>query len=131
MNKNLLSQCFIKEGKFKPKVLGEEVEIKIRELTISENQQFREILQDETKTQNDAMFYAVKCAMIEPKFFSDEELEKVNVVGFNLIREVFEEIPFIGKTKKEREIHIKHIAELMKKSEENQEENLEDIEAKK
>ena len=131
MNKNLLSQCFIKEGKFKPKTLGGETEIKIRELTISENQEFRKILRDESKLENDAMFYAVKCAMVEPKFFSDEEVEKLNVVGFNLIREVFEEIPLIGKTKKEREEYIKTIEKIIKQSQENQEEISEEIEVKK
>jgi hypothetical protein len=103
MSKNLLSPCFIKEVKFKPLSLGGTTEIIIRELNVSENQEFRKILQDETKTQTDAMYYAVSCVMVEPKFFTEKELEKLNVTGSNLIQEVFNEIPLIGKTKKERE----------------------------
>ena len=60
-----------------------------------------------------------------------EEVEKLNVVGFNLIREVFEEIPLIGKTKKEREEYIKTIEKIIKQSQENQEVISEEIEEKK
>ncbi len=116
MNKNLLSQCFIQEGKFKPKILGEKVELTIRQLTIAETQEFKEILKDENKTQKDAVYYAVKCAMVEPPFFSDEELKKLNVVGENLIFEVYGELPLIGKNKKERETYQKQIQELVQEA---------------
>ena len=131
MNKNLFSNCFIKEEKFKPIALGGNDEIIIRQLTISESQEFREILQDDTKTQNDAMFYAVKCSMVKPEFFTDEEIKKLNIIGFNLIKEIYSELPLIGKTKKEREEYTKNIEKLIKQSQENQEKVFEDIEEKK
>ena len=131
MNKNLFFNCFIKEEKFKPIALGGNDEITIRQLTISESQEFREILQDDTKTQNDAMFYAVKCSMVKPEFFTDEEIKKLNIIGFNLIKEIYSELPLIGKTKKEREEYTKNIEKLIKQSQENQEKVFEDIEEKK
>ncbi len=131
MNKNLFFNCFIKEEKFKPIALGGNDEITIRQLTISESQEFREILQDDTKTQNDAMFYAVKCSMVKPEFFTDEEIKKLNITGFNLIKEIYSELPLIGKTKKEREEYTKNIEKLIKQSQENQEKVFEDIEEKK
>ena len=131
MNKNLFFNCFIKEEKFKPIALGGNDEITIRQLTISESQEFREILQDDTKTQNDAMFYAVKCSMVKPEFFTDEEIKKLNIIGFNLIKEIYSELPLIGKTKKEREEYVKNIEKLIKQSHENQEKVFEDIEEKK
>lgn len=131
LNKNLFSQCFIKKGTFKPVSLGGEEEISIRELNINEVSEFRNILQDESKTHNDAMYYAVKCAMVEPQFFSEEELESLNATGLSFIQEVFNEIPLIGKTKKEREKYFKTIEELSKKSQDDEEkEESEDIEKK-
>lgn len=105
MSKNLLASCFIKEGKFKPLSLGGETEITIRELIISENEEFRRLLVEEN--QKVAMYYAVKCAMVEPSFFTDKELEKINATGYALIQEVFNEIPLIGKNKKEEKTILK------------------------
>jgi hypothetical protein len=118
MNKNLLSQCFIKQGTFKPVSLDSTIEVTIRELKISENEEFRKILTDDTKTQKDAMFYAVKCSMIEPKFFSDEDLENLSMTGFNLITEIYNEIPLIGKSKKERAQYFTAIEKLIAKQQE-------------
>lgn len=131
LNKNLFSQCFIKKGTIKPISLGGESEISIRELNINEVSEFRKIISDESATQNDAMFYAVKCAMVEPEFFSDEQLKELNATGLALIQEVFNEIPLIGKTKKEREKYFKTIEDLAKKSQETTTENLEESEEKK
>lgn len=131
MNKNLLSQCFIREEKFKPNILDGKIEITLRELKISENQKFREILLDETKTQDDAVFYAVSCSMVEPKFFTEKELEELNTTGFNLIKEIFEEIPLIGKTTKERDEYKETIKRIIEQSQKNKEEVLEDTLEKK
>lgn len=130
MSKNLLSLCFIKEGTFKPSSLGGSQEIKIRELTIAESEEFRNIFNDKTKTQRDAMFYAVKCAMVEPVFFSDEELEKLNITGLNLIQEIYGEIPLIGKTKKERDDYFKKIKETIEKNSSESKDEIEEAEKK-
>ena len=74
------------------------------------------------------MFYAVKCSMVKPEFFTDEEIKKLNITGFNLIKEIYSELPLIGKTKKEREEYVKNIEKLIKQSHENQEKVFEDIE---
>ena len=118
MSKNLLSQCFIKEGKFKPQILGGETEITIRELLVSEAEEFRRLLVEEN--QKSAMYYAVKCSMVEPSFFTDKELDKLNMIGATLIQEIFAEIPLIGKNKKEREDYFKKVEELTKAKIENE-----------
>lgn len=126
MSKNLLASCFIKEGKFKPKALGGNTEITIRELTIDENQELRRKFAEEE--QKDAILFAVKCSMVNPAFFSEEDLKKLNATGAALINEIFTEIPVIGKTKEEREEHFQALADLSKKQNEiNTEEESEDI----
>ena len=120
MAKGLLDNCFIKQAKFKPVSLNGS-EITIRELTIDENIRFRELLTE--NGHKDAMYYAVKCSMVEPSFFTDKELEKINATGYALINEVFNEIPLIGKSKKEREEYfekIKNILENQNPSEEDE-----------
>jgi len=119
MSKNILQDCFIKQEKFKPQVLGGDKAITIRELTIAEAQKYQEILRDENKTQEDAVFFAVKCSMIEPAFFSDDELKQLNSTGKNLIYEIHSELPIIGKSTKEREEYFKKLKEWSEKLSEN------------
>ena len=129
MSKNLLASCFIKEEKFKPKALGGNTEITIRELSIDETEKYLNILQEEN--QKDAIRYAVKCSMVEPKFFSDEELKKINATGQALIIEVFNEIPLIGKTKKEREDYFQKIKTITENQITESAEEVEEKEQKK
>lgn len=131
MNK-LLKDCFVKQEKFKPKSLGGETEITIRELTIAEAQEYQEMISGDEHTQQDAIFYAVKCSMVEPVFFTDEELEQLNATGRNLIYEIHGELPLIGKSTKEREAYFKRLEEYAKKlAEKSESETEEDEEEKK
>ncbi|WP_152017959.1 hypothetical protein [Aliarcobacter butzleri] len=125
MKKNLLDECFIKQGTFKPMVLGGKKEIIIRELTIAETQEFVKKNQEDSE---DAILYAVKCSMVEPSFFTEDELKKINATGYALIREIFAELPVIGKTKEEREEHFSRVRKIIEeqqqtdsKTEENEE----------
>lgn len=119
--KNILSNCFIKESKIKPEVLGGKLEITIRQLTAGEGLELEDIRRDPSSAQDDVVFYAVKCAMVEPTFFTDDELKKLNTTGRNLIYEIYGELPLIGKTKKEREEYLQRLEDLAKKIEENKE----------
>lgn len=123
MSKNVLAQCFIKEETFKPDSLGGKTPITVRQLKVEEGLQYQEIIRDPEKTQDDAINYAVKCAMVNPVFFSDEELENLNMQGYNLIREIHGMLPMIGMSSTEKKQYKKKIEELAKQLEEsNQEE---------
>ncbi len=129
MSRNILSECFIKKEKFKPETLGGKKEITLRQLTIAEHDKYLELINDENKTSRDAMYYAVSCCMVEPKFFTDEEFEDLSIVALNLIEEIYNEMPFIGKTKAEREKYLKDMKDFFKNNLE--EEKKEEVEEKK
>ncbi len=103
---DLLSSCFVKQATIKPVTLGGK-EITIRELTIAESREHARLL-DEV-SDKEAIYYAVKCAMVNPTFFTDDELKSLTIIGENLINEVYMEIPLIGKTKAQREAYFKEI----------------------
>ena len=111
--KNLLQNCFIKEGTFKSEVLNG-TKLKIKQLTVKEQFEYEKINRENPTDYNVAVKYAVKCSMVEPSFFTDDELEKINKVGFDLINEVFGEIPLIGKSLKERKEYFEMLDEYFK-----------------
>lgn len=112
MNTRGFDNCFLKTKKFRPKTLGGKREIEIRQLNIDEVLKSREIARDEDKTQKDFIFYSVKCAMVNPTFFTDEELKNINSTGLNLIEEIYQELPTIGMSEKERANYFKRIKEI-------------------
>ncbi len=128
MAKNILDLCLIKRGTFKPLALGGDIEITIRELTISETQEF--MRKREEGTQQDAINYAVSCSMVEPTFFTEEQLKDLNAVGFSLIQEIFSEIAVIGKTKKERAEHFAKLEKIIKEKQDSSQEEEVDFEKK-
>lgn len=128
MNKNILDMCLVKKGTFKPLSLGGDIEVTIRELTISETQEF--MRKREEETQQEAINYAVSCSMIEPTFFTPEQLKELNSVGFSLINEIFSEIAVIGKTKKERTEYFEKLEKLIKEKAESTEKE-EDVDLEK
>ena len=117
--KDLLSQCVTKTSTFKSS-LGE---IKLRQLTISESEEIAIIQNDTSKTMKDTMVHTLRCAMVEPTFFTDEELETLGTNGANFMREVFIEVPLIGMSKKEREDYNEKVKKFL---EENNKEISED-----
>lgn len=130
MSRNLLKDCFIKTEKIKPITLGGTKEITVRQLSAGEGLEYRSILRDKDKTQEDAIYFAVKCAMVEPTFFTDEELKNLNGVGRNLIYEIHEYLPKVGMTKKEKEDFDKKIKSLVKELENTSEPSEEETEKK-
>lgn len=117
----LLESCFVNEHKFNPLSLGGKKEITIRELTVFENAEHRKLLDDKNVKDEVAINYAVKCSMVDPIFFSDEELKQLSQQGQFLINEIYMEIPLIGKTKEEREAYFKAIQEHAQNNDESEE----------
>ena len=107
MSREIFAGCFIKEEVIKPQLLGGKKEITIRQLTVDEATKVQKLMAE--GNQKEAVHYSVKCSMVEPTFFTDEELEKLNTIGQALIFEIYSEIPVIGRTKKEKEDYKKQL----------------------
>jgi len=101
-----LNSCFVQEETFKPKCLNGE-EIKMRELNLAQNLHFRELLFE--KKDKEAMYFALKCAMIEPEFFKDEELKNLNATGEALLYELYMYLPVLGKSQLEKDKYYENI----------------------
>ncbi len=116
---NIFDKCFIKKLVFKPGSLGGEEEITIRQLTVGEVLEYQSMLRDDKKSQTEAMFYAVKCAIVEPAL-PEKSYEELNAIGNSLFLEVFSKMQTIGMTEQEEKQHFKNLEELAKKiSDEN------------
>ena len=71
-----LKLASVKTSTFKVPSLNN-YEILMKELTIAESNEFREIMSDENKKPIDAIMFACRCSCVEPTFFTDEELKKL------------------------------------------------------
>lgn len=95
------------------KFLGlEDSEVTLKELTMSETKEYNKI--KENKTLDEALLYACRCSMIEPPFFTDEELKVLNKEAQYIINDVSNKIPLIGKSEEEKEKYYKLLEELSK-----------------
>jgi len=56
--------------------------------------------------------FACKKVMVEPAFFSDDEVEALNGIGENIMNEIFFYIPTIGLTQKEKEDYREKVLKL-------------------
>lgn len=108
-----LKLASVKTSTFKVPSLNN-YEILMKELTIAESNEFREIMSDENKKPIDAIMFACRCSCVEPTFFTDEELKNLGVSGNNAVMEIWNEIPLIGKTKDEREEYHNKMSETLK-----------------
>jgi len=106
---DLLAKCLTQTEIFKSS-FGD---IKLRQLTISESEEVAKIQSDENKTVKDIMFHTLKCAMVEPKFFTDAELGTLGRKGQEFIYEVFNQIPLVGMSGKEKEEYQKKVKKFL------------------
>jgi hypothetical protein len=88
-------------------------EIVMRELTIEEAMVYTSMIKD-NKPIDEAIKYALNCSMVEPTMFTDEEIKKMNAVGFQGLNEIFTNIQVIGKTDEEKEAYFKKQSETLK-----------------
>lgn len=126
---DLLKKCLTQTSTFKSLVV--DAEVTIRQLTIAETERYNEIRLDFDKKQSDSMNYAVSCSMVEPTFFTDEELASLGKTGSAFIYEVFSQMPYIGMTEKEKKEYDKRLKELLKDDvKKDSEDSEEDVEKK-
>lgn len=129
--KDFLKILTVKTEEIEVESLGG-AKVLIKELTIAETKEFNNIARDTTKKQNEAAYYACKCCMVEPAYFTDEELKTLNKEAEAVIMEIYSKIPLIGKTKEEKEKYYKMIEKIMSNEtkEETKEESKETKEKK-
>ena len=121
---DLFNKCTTQTSVFKSS-FGE---IKLRQLSIAESEEVAKIQKDASKTLKDTMIYTLQRAMIEPTFFTDEELKDLGIKGQEFMFEVFSEVPLVGMSEKEREEYKKRMEEFLKAKKEDV--NEEDTEKK-
>jgi len=116
---SILEKCYIKEEEIFPASLGGKTSIRLRQLSAGEGIEYQSILKDKEKTLDDAVHYAVSCVMVEPKFFTSDELAKINSTGKNLIDEIHAQIMTIGLSEQEKKAHEKKVLEYLKNRQNN------------
>ena len=85
-----------------------DAEFTLKEMNIAQNKEYNEILRSGGDDRFDkCMKYACKEVMVEPTFFTDEEIENMNGIGNAIMEEIFNKIPTIGMTAKEKKTFIK------------------------
>lgn len=110
MANDLLKNCFVKTGTYNSKII-DGLTVTLKELTIKEHIEFQKKLEKCKDDKTEALYYALKCAMVEPLFFTDEELKVLSSVGEAFIYEAFGELPLIGKSEEEREVYQNQVKE--------------------
>ena len=110
----LLTQCTVKQVSFRVPSLNKE--IIIRQLTINEVRTIRELQKKDDSTQEQVIYETLKSAMVEPTFFNEEELKNLTALGEQVLFEIYQEIPLIGKTEEQRVEYQKMIDEVIKSS---------------
>ena len=51
--------------------------------------------------------------MIEPTFFTDEELKNISQTGFSILTEIYMKVPTIGMSDEQKEEYKKNLIEQM------------------
>ena len=104
----------------------------LKEMNLAQSKKYQEILNDkEDKDRFDkCMKYACREVMIEPSFFTDEEIQNMNGLGKVMMDEIFTKIPTIGMSENEKKTYFSKVQELSKKQSEKKDEAKEDIEKK-
>lgn len=128
---DLISRLTVKTETFELeslKSLGlEDAKATLKELTIAETKEFNNKLRE--KGQDEAFLYACRCSMVEPVFFTDEELKTFSNHVTVIMNEIITLIPLIGKTQEEK-AKYKELMEKVAKSEDREELTEEELEKK-
>lgn len=101
------------------KVLSWEGDVVVRQLTIEENYQAQKLVQSGV-TEDEMLYFLSKCSMVEPEFFSDEALKKLNQNGKNGLMEIVANIPLIGMTDLEKKEYYEKLNNPLKTPKEEQ-----------
>ena len=91
-------------------------QITIRAMTINEADEIDEIRKKVIKgeaTDKDLIFETCKKVMVNPVFFTDEELKNISQKGFTILTEIYMKVPTIGMTDEQKEEYKKNLIEQM------------------
>lgn len=92
------------------------MEIIIREPNINESIALEEtrkkVLLGE-KTDKDLIIEACRYSMVEPAFFTDEEIKNLNTTAINVMNEIYMKIPTIGMTDEQKKDYEKRLVESL------------------
>lgn len=91
-------------------------EITIRAMTINEADEIDEIRKKVIKgeaTDKDLIIETCRKVMIEPSFFTDEELKNISQKGFTILTEIYMKVPTIGMTDEQKEDYRNNLIEQM------------------
>jgi len=137
MKKDLLALLTVRTEIVKMECLKgtdfEDTEFQFKEMNIAQNQKHREILSDKNNVNrvNDSMVEACRAVMIEPKFFTDKELENLNGLGEVIMNEIIMKIPTIGMSAKEKKEYLKKVEEFAKKQIDEQSKDTNEVDEEK
>jgi len=133
MNKELLKLITVRIETVKLECLKntdfKDTEFQLKEINIAQNQKYREILSDRSEDDwlTKSIAEACRAVMVEPKFFTDKELENLNGIGEAIMNEIFMKIPTIGMNAKEKKHYLKKVEELAKKQIKDQSEDEDEV----
>ena len=91
-------------------------EITIRAMTINEADEIDEIRKKVIKgesTDKELIIETCRKVMIEPTFFTDEELKNISQTGFSILTEIYMKVPTIGMSDEQKEEYKKNLIEQM------------------
>lgn len=91
-------------------------EITIRAMTINEAEEIdairKKVIKGES-TDKELIIETCRKVMIEPTFFTDEELKNISQTGFTILTEIYMKVPTIGMSDEQKEEYKKNLIEQM------------------
>ena len=91
-------------------------EITIRAMTINEAEEIdairKKVIKGES-TDKELIIETCRKVMIEPTFFTDEELNNISQTGFTILTEIYMKVPTIGMSDEQKEEYKKNLIEQM------------------
>lgn len=91
-----------------------EMEVTIKEPTITESQKIESVRQkvlSGAATNQDLIIEACRYAMVEPEFFTDDELANISATGMGILTEIYMRLPEIGMSEKQKEDYRSRLIE--------------------
>jgi len=118
MNRNeFLKALTVKQDTIKLETL-QDTEVTIRELTLNESEKVEEVrkkvIAGELNNQH-LLIETCRYAMVEPEFFSDEELQNLSRTGISVLTEIYLRLHEIGMSEEQKKIYKERLAENLNK----------------
>lgn len=115
MNRSeFLKALTVKQDTIKLETL--DIEVTVRELTLNESAKVEEVRKKVISgelTNQDLFIETCRYAMVEPEFFSDEELKGLSKSGITILAEIFMRLPEIGMTEEQKVIYKEKLAQSL------------------